>query len=276
MNNNPPNKLDAQQLVAEFKDIPPMPNVMVKALNVIKNPQTGIAELGKIMQVDQAISAKTLSLVNSAFYGFRQQITSINRALVVLGMMKAKNIIMSLALKQMMTAQGSRELWEHSIRCAVASEIIAKEYKVINPDDAFVIGFLHDIGKILLNTKNPLKYSKVRYLAAQGNVNLIDIEMAQFGTNHCILGALISKKWQLPVILTNCIRYHHEPTQSSLPTICGVVYCADRLIQTNMPTPLLDKNVMAKLDFSIEDPIALRETIIAKSSIFLKELSSSR
>ncbi len=276
MNNNPPNKLDAQQLVAEFKDIPPMPNVMVKALNVIKNPQTGIAELGKIMQVDQAISAKTLSLVNSAFYGFRQQITSINRALVVLGMMKAKNIIMSLALKQMMTAQGSRELWEHSIRCAVASEIIAKEYKVINPDDAFVIGFLHDIGKILLNTKNPLKYSKVRYLAAQGNVNLIDIEMAQFGTNHCILGALISKKWQLPVILTNCIRYHHEPTQSSLPTVCGVVYCADRLVQTNMPTPLLDKNIMAKLDFSIEDPIALRETIIAKSSIFLKELSSSR
>ena len=276
MNNNPPNKLDAQKLVAEFKDIPPMPNVMVKALNVIKNPQTGIAELGKIMQVDQAISAKTLSLVNSAFYGFRQQITSINRALVVLGMMKAKNIIMSLALKQMMTTQGSRELWEHSIRCAVASEIIAKEYKVINPDDAFVIGFLHDIGKILLNTKNPLKYSKVRYLAAQGNVNLIDIEMAQFGTNHCILGALISKKWQLPVILTNCIRYHHEPTQSSLPTVCGVVYCADRLVQINMPTPLLDKNIMAKLDFSIEDPIALRETIIAKSSIFLKELSSSR
>ena len=147
---------------------------------------------------------------------------------------------------------------------------------MINPDDAFVIGFLHDIGKILLNTKNPLKYSKVRYLAAQGNVNLIDIEMAQFGTNHCILGALISKKWQLPVILTNCIRYHHEPTQSSLPTVCGVVYCADRLVQTNMPTPLLDKNIMAKLDFSIEDPIALRETIIAKSSIFLKELSSSR
>ena len=126
MNNNP-NKLDPQQIVAEFKDIPPMPNVMVKALNVIKNPASGIAELSKIMQIDQAISTKTLSLVNSAFYGFRQQITSINKALVVLGMMKAKNIIMSLALKQMMTAQGSRELWEHSIKCAVAAEILAKE-----------------------------------------------------------------------------------------------------------------------------------------------------
>jgi len=275
MMNNNPNKLDPQQIVAEFKDIPPMPNVMVKALSVIKNPATGIAELGKIMQVDQAISTKTLSLVNSAFYGFRQQITSINKALVILGMMKAKNIIMSLALKQMMTAQGSRELWEHSIKCAVAAEILAKEYKVINPDDAFVIGFLHDIGKMLLNAKNPLKYSKVRYLASQGNVNLVEVEDSQFGTNHCVLGALISKKWQLPVILTNCIRYHHDPAQSSLPTVCGIVYCADRLVQNNAPNPLLEPRVMNKLEFNINDPVALRETILAKASIFLKEMSAN-
>ncbi len=273
MMNNNSNKLDPQQIVAEFKDIPPMPNVMVKALSVIKNPATGISELAKIMQVDQAISTKTLSLVNSAFYGFRQQITSINKALVVLGMMKAKNIIMSLALKQMMTAQGSRELWEHSIKCAVASEILAKEYRVINPDDAFVIGFLHDIGKMLLNAKNPLKYSKVRYLASQGNVNLIDVEDAQFGTNHCVLGALVSKKWQLPVILTNCIRYHHDPAQSSLPTVCGIVYCADRLVQPNIQSPILEPKVMNKLDFTINDPVALRETVLAKATIFLKEMS---
>ena len=59
MMNNNPNRLDAQALVAEYKDIPPMPNVMVKALNIIKNPQTGIVELGKIMQIDQALSTKT-------------------------------------------------------------------------------------------------------------------------------------------------------------------------------------------------------------------------
>ena len=273
MMNNNPNRLDPQQVVAEFKDIPPMPNVMVKALSVIKNPTTGIAELARIMQVDQSIATKTLNLVNSAFYGFRQQITSIQKALVVLGMMKAKNIIMSLALKQMMTAQGSRELWEHSIKCGVAAELLAKEFKVINPDDAFVIGFLHDIGKMLLNSKNPLKYSKVRYLAQQDNVSLVDVEDAQFGTNHCVLGALISKKWQLPVILTNCIRYHHDPAQSSLPAVCGIVYCADRLVQQNMPNPLLEPRVMNKMDFSIGDPVAMRETILAKANIFLKEMS---
>ena len=151
---------------------------------------------------------------------------------------------------------------------------MAKEYKVINPDDAFVIGFLHDIGKILLNSKNPLKYSKVRYLAQQDNVSLIDVEDAQFGTNHCILGALVSKKWQLPVILTNCIRYHHDPAQSSLPTVCGIVYCADRLVQPNIPNPILDPRIMNKMEFTINDPVALRETILAKATIFLKEMST--
>lgn len=182
---------------------------------------------------------------------------------------------MSLALKQMMTAQGSREMWEHSVKCAIAAETLAKEFKVINPDDAFVIGFLHDIGKILLNTKNPLKYSKVRYLAQQSNVDLVEVEDAQFGTNHCILGALISKKWQLPVILTNCIRYHHDPLQSSLPTLCGIVYCADRLVQNTIPTPILSPKVMSKMDFAIPDPVVLRETILAKSNIFLKEMSGT-
>ena len=85
---------------------------------------------------------------------------------------------------------------------------------------------------------------------------------------------LISKKWQLPVILTNCIRYHHDPAQSSLPTVCGIVYCADRMVQANMPNPLLDPKVINKLDFSISDPVALRETILAKATIFLKEMSS--
>ena len=197
MDNNS-NKLDTQQLLAEFKDIPPMPNVMVKALSVIKNPSTGIAELAKIMQVDQAILSKTLSLVNSAFYGFRQQITSIQKALVILGMMKAKNIIMSLALKQMMTAQGSRELWEHSIKCAVAAEFLAKEYKIINPDDAFVIGFLHDIGKIGIPDSILRKEAK-----------LTDDEYSEI-KNHPAIGEHILSSAPIFKNIIPIVKHHHE------------------------------------------------------------------
>lgn len=265
---------EAQNYLDEFREIPPMPNVMVKALEVIKNPYTGLRELANIMAVDQGISTKTLSLVNSAFYGFRQQITSINKAIVLLGMMKAKNIIMSLALKSMMSSQGSRELWEHSIKCAIASEQLATEHKIINPDDAFVIGFLHDIGKVLLSSKNPVKYSKVKYMAQQNNRDLVELENAFFNTNHCELGAIISKKWQLPVVLTNCIKYHHNPALSSLPAACGIVYVADRLVQLKVGDEILDPKIMDRLTLKISDPMALREQILSKSAIFLKEMST--
>ncbi|GBF22635.1 metal dependent phosphohydrolase [Candidatus Gastranaerophilus sp. (ex Termes propinquus)] len=262
-----------QTYLDEFKEIPPMPNVMVKALEVIKNPHTGLKELANIMSADQAISTKTLSLVNSAFYGFRQQVTSINKALVILGMMKAKNIIMSLALRQMMVSQGSRELWEHSIRCAIAAEHLASELKVINPDDAFIMGFLHDIGKILLNAKDPAKYSKVRFMVQQEDAEICALETEHFGTDHCMLGSMISKKWQLPVILTNCIKYHHQPTLSSLPAACGIVYVADRLVQLNSQDPVFNPEIMERLDFRINDPKTIREHVLNKANVFIKEMS---
>ncbi len=267
--------MDNKEFEEEFKDIPPMPHIMIKALEVIKNPRTSVRELANIMAVDQAISAKTLSLVNSAFYGFRQQITSINKAVVILGMMKAKNIIMSLALKSMMSSHGSRELWDHSVKCGVAAEILAQQHRVINPDDAFVIGFLHDIGKMVLTARDPVKYSKVKYIAQQNKEkSIIELEKAFFGTNHCILGANLSKKWNLPVILTNCIKYHHTPELSSLPAACGIIYFADRLIQTKMPDVVADDDILDRLNLRISDPRALREEVLAKSAIFLKELSA--
>lgn len=262
-----------ENYLEDFKSLPPMPNVMVKALEVIRNPTTGLSELAKIMSVDQSISTKTLSLANSAFYGFRQQITSLNKAIVILGIMKAKNIIMSLALKTMMTGQGSRELWEHSIRCAIASEMLANEHRIINPDDAFVMGFLHDVGKVVLTAKNPVKYSKVKYIAQQNNKDIVEVEREFFGTTHCELGALVSKKWQLPVVLTNCIKYHHAPTLSSLPNVCGIIYAADKIVQSEFTPEMLDEKIMNKLSIKINDPMGLREEILTKSTVFLKEMS---
>ena len=266
---------EINRLLDQYREIPPMPHVMVKALEVIKNPKSGARELGDIMSVDQAMSAKVLSLVNSAFYGFRQQITSVNKAIVILGMMRAKNIVMSLALKPMMSGHGSRELWEHSIKCAVAAEYLAGQYRVINPDDAFVIGFMHDIGKMLMASKDPVKYSKIKYIAQQDpNQDINALEKSILGVNHCELGAMISKRWSLPVVLTNCIKYHHTPWLSSLPSACGVIYLADRLVQVNPPEVFMDEALAEKLNLKVTDPQALREQVLSKSAILLRELST--
>lgn len=259
---------------SEDYHIPLMPEIMKKSFEAIRNPAMAPALLAKLIQEDASISSKIINLLNSPYYGHMHNVTSVGKAVLSLGTMKIKNLIMCLSLKQMMCVSGSRSLWEHNIKCAIAAQTLAKEYNLINPDDAYAMGMLHDVGKILLNLENSVKYSKVDYLVNKRNIDVMNAEEAQFGTNHCVLGELMLKKWQMPIILSNCIKYHHDPLRASLPPVCGILYAANRLIQPTIQAPFFDKDIMDKLNFTILDPIVLRETILAKANLFLKELNA--
>ena len=115
-----------------FNELPAMPHIIMRALNVMKDPDSSLKELGKIISYDQSLSTKVLTLVNSAYYGFSQQITSISRALTLIGMSKAKNLILAVAMRPMMQNQGGREMWQHSIKAAIGCEYIAKYMNVFH------------------------------------------------------------------------------------------------------------------------------------------------
>lgn len=260
------------KLILNYNDIPAMPNVMVKALNVIKDEASGLNDLADVMCYDQALTTQVLKLVNSAYYGFAQQITSINKALPLLGMEQAKNIIITFAMKPMLTSRGGKELWEHLIRTAVGCEHLAKEFKLMDPSEAFVIGFLHDIGKIVLNVKNPIVYKKAVDLVAKG-ANILDVENMFFGTNHCDVGFLLAKKWQLPIIVINGIKYHHKPQSSSMANFAYIVYIADKIAQNTKLDVQLDPEVMKNSNIQIDNFAACRESILSKASVLLASLS---
>ena len=260
------------KLILNYNDIPVMPNVMVKALNVIKDEGSGLNDLADVMCYDQALTTQVLRLVNSAYYGFAQQITSINKALPLIGMDQAKNIIITFAMKPMLTSRGGKDMWEHSIRSAVACEYLAKEFKVMDSSDAFVIGFLHDIGKIVLNMKNQMVYKKVIDLVNRG-ANILEVENMFFGTNHCDVGFLLAKKWQLPVVVNNGIKYHHNPQASSMANFAYIVYIADKLAQARDEDVVFDENMLKDSNIKLDDVQAYRETIITKAGILLTSLA---
>lgn len=262
-----------QDLINSIKEVPAMPNVIIKALSIVKDPEAGAKELAGIISCDQSLSTKVLSLVNSAYYGFPQQITSINRALALLGMMKAKNIIVTVAMRPLIISQGDKTLWEHSIKTAVASEHIAKYLKLMDPDEAFVIGFLHDIGKIVLNIQSPEYMEKIRQLVQDGS-NSVEAEQMFFETDHTQMGSLLAKKWQLPILLNNVIKYHHQPEMSSMPSACSLVQLADMLVYDGQYAEEIKQVALKALNLNIEEPQILRETIGEKASVLLAELSS--
>lgn len=264
---------DMNELLNNLKEVPAMPNVIMHALNVVKDPESSTKELARIISYDQSLSTKVLTLVNSAYYGFSQQITSISRAISLIGMSKAKNIILAVAMRPMLTNQGDKELWKHSIMAAVGCEHIAKYLKIMDADEAFVIGFLHDLGKMVLNLKDARLYEKVKE-TAMNKPNILEIERMYFGTDHCQMGSLLAKRWQLPLLINNTIKYHHTPNLSSMPVPCTLVYLVDALVKDDFDLSNLDENIMKNLNIKIDQPQILRESITAKAEVLLNELST--
>src|SRR5574344_2108693 len=263
---------DIEELIKNIEDMPAMPNVIMKALNVARDDDSSIKALADIIRYDQTLITKVLTLVNSAYYGFPQQINSIDRALSLIGMIKAKNIIVTVAMKPMFTHHEDKELWEHSIRCAVGCEHLASHLKFMDSDEAFVIGFLHDIGKIIFNIKDARTNLKVKEMADNGG-DIIEIERTFFGIDHAQIGALLAKKWGLPILLTNAIKYHHTPNLSSIPAACSLVYLMDKLVAENFSSENLDDEIIKNLNINIAEPRILRENIIQRSNILLQELA---
>lgn len=255
------------EVLNSLKEVPAMPNVIIHALNVMKDPESSTKELARIVSCDQSLSTKILTLVNSAYYGFPQQITSISRALTLIGMSKAKNIILAVAMRPMLINHGDKELWKHSIVTAVGCE------HLMGVDDAFVMGFLHDLGKIVLNLKDPKLYEQVCHLAKTG-VDIIDAEKQLFGADHCVMGSLLAKRWQLPILIANVMKYHHNPNLSSMPTACSLVYFIDKLVKEDWVEEELDESIMKNINIRLPQSDVLREAIMTKADVLLKELST--
>lgn len=260
------------ELVNGVKDIQAMPSVIVKALNVMKKPTASMKELGDIVMFDQSLTIKILALVNSAYYGFSQQISSINIALSLLGMVKVKNIIVAVAMKPMMSNQGDKELWKHSMRVAAGCEYLANLTKAMDSDEAFIAGFIHDVGKMVLQMTNEKLYAKVLTSVEMGT-DILDAERKYFESDHVRTGSLLAKRWQLPILLANIISYHHTPSLSSIPVPCNLVCFIDKLVQVNFDSSSIDKDFIKTLGIDFEDLSDLRDVIMQKADLLIAELS---
>lgn len=260
------------ELVNNVKDIQAMPSVIVKVLNVMKKPTVSMKELGDIVMYDQSLTIKILALVNSAYYGFSQQISSINIALSLLGMVKVKNIIVAVAMKPMMSGAGDKELWKHSIRVAAGCEYLAKLTNIMDADEAFIAGFIHDVGKMVLNITNPKTYEKVIEVTNAGH-DILEVEKKYFDSDHVRTGSLLAKRWQLPILLANIVSYHHAPSLSSIPVPCSLVCAVDKLMQENFDPNKLDKDFLKTMGIDMEDVDDLRNAIMQKSELLIAELT---
>jgi putative nucleotidyltransferase with HDIG domain len=223
-----------EKIILETVDIPSLPFVAMKVLQLMSDNFSSINELETIIDKDQAFSSRLLRIANSPYYGRGRSIDTVSTAIILIGFNTMKSLVVAASLKDLHRKFGlfEQKLWEHSLGVSVAASLIAMETKMLKAEEALVAGLIHDVGKTVLNNSMTERYSMVIERAYEGGMSFIDIENEMLGFNHCNVGGLIARKWKLPKNLEAIIEYHHSEEfpafeDSSYEAACQIVRIAD-------------------------------------------------
>ncbi len=209
---------EARKLISTV-GIPSQPRIITEVNTEIKKPEANIMTVSEIISKDVAMSAKLLKVINSAFFGLREKVDSIDRALSLMGLKNFNSIILSSAFRDSLGNQGpsAEKFWNHSMTAASAASYIAKKVGYPDEDQAYTAGLFHDCGVSLLEKKFPdyIEVSEhalsiVNSESLQGvNKSIIGVEDERFATHHCAIGYLVAKSWKLSTAVIEAIWYHH-------------------------------------------------------------------
>jgi putative nucleotidyltransferase with HDIG domain len=203
---------------AYIDKMPSLPTAVTKILDICNDPKTSPADLNKVISLDPVLMGRVMKLINSAYYGLNQEITSLVRAIIMLGINTVKNLALSTAVlgtigsSKSFRALNMEGFWRHSLCVGVTSKMIAKK-RGVDPkslEEYFIAGLLHDIGKLPLNNRLPEYYVSAMGESDRTRGPLVDAEKAVFGFDHCHVGAMIVTGWKLTEEIRDPILYHHR------------------------------------------------------------------
>lgn len=219
-----------------IKNLPTLPDVATKVIELSEDPEVSPKMIAEAVERDPAIATRLLKLVNSPYFGIRGTVTSINQALVFLGVSNLRNLVLSTSVMDLFSQEGEvgsydrKGLWLHSMATAVAARELSKRLRVIDPEVAFTAGLIHDVGKVVLDKYFPDDFKRVvELMDAHGSV-MLDAEAAVFGLTHADVGLHLVHGWNLPEILRDAVGCHHAPRSArNNPQIAALVGYADRV-----------------------------------------------
>ena len=202
--------------------MPSLSTTVTKVMEVCNKPDTSPNALNRVISLDPVLTGQVLKLINSAYYSLPNQITSLTRAIIMLGINTVKNLALSTAIMGTMNREGLEclsidDFWAHSIGVGVTGKAIAALVKVpaAQREEFFVAGLLHDLGKIPLSNCFPDDYGKVKELQAMQQCSLLRAEEMVFGFDHRLSGRIIARKWQLSDTMIEALWHHHAPQAAS-------------------------------------------------------------
>ena len=232
-------------VLAHVDNLPPLPPVVVKLLHVTADPQATATDVVQLLRGDQSLAAKVLSLAGSAALGVGTPAKTLEQAVPLLGFAAVRNIVLAATVFECFSGSptadrpGSfdrRELWKHALAVACAARRLATGRRglSVDPEDGFLGGLLHDLGKVTLDAVFPKAYDRIASQADHARGDIADSERAVLGADHTVVGRRLAERWRLPRWLQEVIWLHHIaaealPASVAVPQVIALVQLADTL-----------------------------------------------
>jgi len=201
---------DIKPQLSRIQTLAPLPMLAQAILEIGNDPRSSASDLKSVIEKDQPLTAKILKTVNSAYYGFHRKIGNIDRAIVILGFNEIMNITLAACIIEAYRDMGSeplfdrRKFWIHALGAAYIARALTTVRPGVGGKDAFVIGLLHDFGKVVLDQHFHKLFSRILQAAASQKRSFHQVATEIAGVNH-------AESWKLPPALVQAIRYHHAP-----------------------------------------------------------------
>jgi HD-like signal output (HDOD) protein len=285
-----------EQIKTYIARLPSLSTTAAKVMEVCNNPETSPNDLNRVISMDLVLTGQVLKLTNSAYYSLRHPISSLTRAIVMLGINTVKNLVLSFAILEQMRTRRSflalsvEDFWTHSLCVGVTAKCLsaAKGIRLSDQEEFFVCGLLHDLGKIPLNYQFPEQYIQALNMAKRTQRPLFHSERVVFGIDHGAIGRLIAEKWRLSPAVIEALCFHHRPeaARESYHQLVFIVALADifaQLLQMGSGEKKLAHNslcryLLERVELNWSFLYDLRDTVlseISKAKIFL-EIAENR
>ena len=229
--------MTAHQMLVKVRNLPPISKAALELGSLLGRPETTNEEVVRVLKQDSVLTARLLRACNSPAFGLKEQVTSIDQAVFLLGHSQISQMVTTLAFRGPLAmplqayALETDDLWRHSILTATAAEIVSKESEELGFDSslAYTAGLLHDLGKLITNeflTRQSM--IAIRQQTNEGRC-LAQAERDVLGADHAEVGAALLYLWRLPDALVEAVAKHHQPVVEPQPRLSAVASLADTL-----------------------------------------------
>lgn len=231
----------AELILAQLTQLPTLPAVATRLLQMTTATDADMHEVVRLIESDPSLSAKILSLVRRAAAGAPADVATVEKAVLLMGFEAVRNAVLTVKVFETFgpgdalpdAAFDRKEFWKHSLAVACAARMLASRVRwSVDPEEAFVCGLLHDMGKIALDACLPKSFDRVVRQADQRRASIADLEKQLLGLDHTVAGRRLAQLWGLPPGIVTSVWLHHHPPESlpqslSSPATVRIVHLAD-------------------------------------------------